>query len=79
MNFLTVGTVVEEIFGTIGEGVTSFITVIKSAITSIVQVFWDGTTGFTFLGTLAIIAVCAGLVWAIVRLIRGSMRIGGRV
>lgn len=79
MNFLTVGTVVEEIFGTIGEGVSSFITVIKSAITSIVQVFWDSSTGFTFLGTLAIITVCAGLGWAIVRLIRGSMRIGGRV
>lgn len=55
---------VAEIFGVIGDAVTSFVSILTSGISSLVSVFYTTGTngGFTFLGTLAILGVGAGLV-----------------
>lgn len=74
---------VTEIFSVIGDSVTALANAIVSAGSSIVGLFWTapatGETGAgspTFLGVLLLIALAGGLVFFVIRLIRGAM---GRV
>ena len=70
---------VTAIFDTIGAAVTAFTSMLTSSITSLVDVFYNATSHeFTFLGVVAIIGVGVALVWAVVRLIRGSLKVGTR-
>lgn len=70
-----------QIFDTIGDAVTAFITMLGNGLQSIVALFWTAPTteggagSFTFLGVLALIGAGVGLVYWIFYLIRGMLRI----
>jgi hypothetical protein len=57
---------IAEIFDTIVDVVTEYITVLQGLFEGLVEIFYDsGTTSLTLLGTLALIAVGVGIVaWA---------------
>ena len=70
---------VSSIFGTIGDVITALITNLTSALNGITALFWVEGTGetaghLTILGTLAVIAVGAGIVWFVFNLIRGLIQ-----
>jgi hypothetical protein len=57
---------VAEIFDTILDVVTEYITILQGLFEGLVEIFYDSsTTSLTLLGTLALIAVGVGIVaWA---------------
>ena len=57
---------IAEIFDTIVDVVTEYITVLQGLFEGLVEIFYDSTnTSLTLLGTLALIAVGVGIVaWA---------------
>lgn len=70
---------VQSIFDTIGQAVTGLATSIGTAVTNVVSMFWtpaeSGNGGsFTFLGTILLVALGAGLVYFVIRLILRSIR-----
>ena len=71
---------VQAIFRTIGDVITNLITNLTSALNGITALFWVEPTGsetaghLTILGTLAVIAVGAGIVWFVFNLIRGLIQ-----
>lgn len=64
---------ISDIFSTIGDAVTAFATALGNAVSSVTSMFYTSgeNGGLTVLGTLALIAVGAGLVYWAFRLIRG--------
>ena len=69
---------VSTIFETIGQAVSGFANSLGTAATSVVSLFWtageNGGGSLTFLGTILLIALGAGLVYFVIRLIIRSMR-----
>lgn len=70
---------VAEIFETISSAITGFASAVSSAVSSIVAMFWtpaeSGTGGdFTFLGTLLLVGLGAGLVYLAIRLIYRAVK-----
>lgn len=65
-----------SILSAIGTMFTSVIGWITSTITSVTEIFYDGTTGFTFVGTLLLVAFGIGFVWVLINFIRGLVRRG---
>ena len=64
------------ILSAIGTMFTSVIGWITSTITSVTDIFYDSTTGFTFVGTLLLVAFGIGFVWVLINFIRGLVRRG---
>ena len=60
----------------IGTMFTSVISWITSTITSVTEIFYDSTSGFTFVGTLLLVAFGIGFVWVLINFIRGLVRRG---
>lgn len=54
--------VLESIFAALKVGVESFGGVLASAFQTIASVFWDPTTGLTFIGTLMLITLAISVV-----------------
>lgn len=68
-------TIIESIFGVIGEVITEFANVVSSSVSSVTNMFYDSTNGnMTVLGTLLLIAVGAGLIFWAFRLIKGLVK-----
>lgn len=60
-----------------GSAITAVIGWITSSISSVVGLFYDTTAStptFTFLGTLLLIGFGVGMVWALIRFVRGLVR-----
>ena len=66
----------QAILTAIGTMFTSVIGWITSTITSVTDIFYDGTNGFTFVGTLLLVAFGIGFVWVLINFIRGLVRRG---
>ena len=66
----------EAILSAIGTMFTSVIGWITSTITSVTDIFYDSTSGFTFVGTLLLVAFGIGFVWVLINFIRGLVRRG---
>lgn len=64
------------ILSAIGTMFTSVIGWITSTITSVTDIFYDSTSGFTFVGTLLLVAFGIGFVWVLINFIRGLVRRG---
>lgn len=60
----------------IGTMFTSVVGWITSTITSVSAIFYDATDGFTFVGTLLLVAFGIGFVWVLINFIRGLVRRG---
>lgn len=60
----------------IGTMFTSVVGWITSTITSVAAIFYDATDGFTFVGTLLLVAFGIGFVWVLINFIRGLVRRG---
>lgn len=60
----------------IGTMFTSVISWITTSITSVSAIFYDATDGFTFVGTLLLVAFGIGFVWVLINFIRGLVRRG---
>lgn len=70
---------VAEIFETIGDVITNLITNLSSALNGVTALFWDSTNStLTILGILSVIAVGAGVVYFVFRLVRGLLSSGAR-
>lgn len=70
---------VSEIFGTIGDVITNLIANLTSALNGVTALFWNATDNkLTILGILSVIAVGAGVVYFVFRLIRGLLSQGAR-
>lgn len=68
---------VSDIFGVISEAISSFADTLGKAFSSVTSLFWTSTSdggSFTFLGTLTLIALGAGLVYLAFNIIRGLLR-----
>ena len=66
--------IVTELFDLIADALSGFFTVISDGITSVTGLFWNGTTGFTLVGTLTIIGLGVGLVWVLIRFVTGLVK-----
>lgn len=64
------------ILSAIGTMLTSVLGWTTSTITSVVGLFYDSTEGFTFIGTLLLVAFGIGFVWVLINFIRGLVRRG---
>lgn len=62
---------VQHVFDVIGQAVSQFISVLTSGITNATAILYDSTNGFTFVGTMLLIAVGISVVYWIFRLLRG--------
>lgn len=60
----------------IGTMFTSVLGWITSTITGVSAIFYDATDGFTFVGTLLLVAFGIGFVWVLINFIRGLVRRG---
>lgn len=66
---------ITAIFDTIGQGITGFSTCLATSVTSITSMFWDTTNSVpTFLGTLSLIGLSAGLVFFAFKVIRRLLK-----
>ena len=66
-------TAVTDVLATVTEWVTGLVTLISSTITSIVSIFYDGTTGLTFLGIMVLIMFGIAIVRFVLRYVRGFL------
>ena len=66
----------QAILTAIGQMFTSVIGWITSTVTSVEAIFYDSTSGFTFVGTLLLVAFGIGFVWVLINFIRGLVRRG---
>lgn len=64
------------ILNAIGTMFTSVVGWITSTVTSVEAIFYDSTSGFTFIGTLLLVAFGIGFVWVLINFIRGLVRRG---
>ena len=64
-------TLIENIFGVIGQVITQFANVLSSSVTSITSIFFDSNNAPTLVGSLLLIAIGAGLCFWAFRLIKG--------
>lgn len=63
---------VADIFGVIGDTVTSFVSTLVSGVNGLIPLIYDTTNNsMTFVGTLLLVAVGMGIVYWIFRLLRG--------
>ena len=69
-------TVMQAILTAIGQMLTSVATWFTSLITSVSGVFYDSTNGFTFIGTLLLVAFGLGCFWVVVKFISRLVRRG---
>lgn len=74
---------ITDIFTTIQSIGTQFVTWLGSLIQSIAALIYVPAVGetpgsFTFLGTLMLIGLVAGMVWLVFRFVRSFVKIGGR-
>lgn len=60
----------------IGQAITSVLGWVTSTITSVSNVFYDSTDGFTFVGTLILVAFGLSMVWVVINFIRGLVKRG---
>lgn len=60
----------------IGTMITSVVSWVTSTLSSISDVFYDATNGFTFIGTLLLVAFGLGLVWVVINFIKKLVRRG---
>lgn len=66
---------INAIFETISSAITGLAGAIGDAVTGIVGMFWDSTgSTFTFLGTLTLVGLGAGLVFFAIRLIYRAVK-----
>ena len=65
---------VQQIFQVIADAVTSFANALSSAVTSITSLFYNQTSGMTFLGVLLLIGAGVGLIYFVVRWISSLVR-----
>ncbi len=65
-----------QIFQSIGLVITQMFQVLGNGITEATKIFYLEETGFTFLGTLALITAGVGLVYWTFHLIRSFLNIG---
>lgn len=56
-------TFITEFTGAIGDFLDAFWPMVVSSIDSAIAIFWDGTTGLTVLGYLAVFGLAVGLVY----------------
>lgn len=71
-----------EIFDTIAEVVTQFITLLTTGFTEIVKIFYVAPVegvggGLTMVGILSLIVVGISLVWMLFNFIRSAIRLRG--
>ena len=66
----------QAILSAIGTMFTTILSWITSTITGVSAIFYDGETGFTFVGTLLLVAFGIGFVWVLINFIRGLVRRG---
>lgn len=71
MAFLTI---VGDIFTLIGEVITSGLTVVSSALSGIIPIFYVEATGFTVYGVLLLIGVGMGLIFFAWRVISSFIK-----
>lgn len=60
----------------IGTMLSSVLGWVTTTITSVVGLFYDSTEGFTFIGTLLLVAFGIGFVWVLINFIRGLVKRG---
>lgn len=60
----------------IGDVIAEVITWLSTSITSVVAMFYNATTGFTFLGVLLLVGFGLSFVWVLINFIRGLVRRG---
>lgn len=60
----------------IGTMFTSVLSWITSTITGVSALFYDSTDGFTFIGTMLIVAFGIGFVWVLINFVRGLVKRG---
>ena len=65
---------ITAIFTGAGDAVEGFGTLLASASTSAIALFWTGTA-LTALGSLAVIGLGVGVVYFIIGLVRGGMKV----
>lgn len=68
---------ISDIFGTIGDAVTNFMSTVADGVGDVLNLFWNvGETnpGPTPLGILVLTGLGVGLSWTVFRLIRGAIR-----
>lgn len=66
---------INAIFETISSAISGLAGAIGDAVTGIVGMFWDSTgSTFTFLGTLTLVGLGAGLVFFAIRLIYRAVK-----
>lgn len=65
---------VAHIFEVIAGAITQFLSALTSSINGITSLFYDATSGMTFLGTLLLIAVGVGIVYWAFNLIMSLVR-----
>lgn len=64
-----------EIFETVGEVISSYITVLTASFEGLVEIFYNSTTeSITLLGTLALIAVGVGIATFAFNLVKGLFK-----
>lgn len=62
---------VSQVFEVITGAVTSFVGSITAGVNGLIPLVYDATNGFTFVGTMLLIAIGVGIVYWCFRLIRG--------
>lgn len=60
----------------IGTMISSVVTWVTSTATSVSAIFYDATDGFTFLGTLLLVAFGLGMVWVLINFIKSLVKRG---
>lgn len=65
-----------NILGGIGTAITTVLGWVASLLTSVGSVFYDSTDGFTFIGTLVLVAFGLSMVWVGINFIRSLVKRG---
>lgn len=68
--------IMAAILTAIGQMLTAVAGWFTSLITSVASVFYDSTTGFTFVGTLLLVAFGLGCFWVVMKFISRLVRRG---
>lgn len=65
-----------NILGGIGTAITTVLSWVTSLLSSVGEVFYDATNGFTFIGTLVLVAFGLSMVWVGINFIRSLVKRG---
>lgn len=64
------------ILSAIGTMFSSVVSWISTTVTSVSAIFYDSTDGFTFVGTLLLVAFGLGFVWVLINFIKKLVKRG---